>query len=41
MLSAVMFITPLGVLVYSGHKGILYEVVGGINGHLNLKRLGE
>lgn len=39
MLSVVMFITPLGLLVYMGHKGELYEIVGGCNGQLNLKRL--
>lgn len=37
MLSAVMFVTAEGVLVYKGHKGHFYEIVGGSNGQLNLK----
>lgn len=39
MLSAVMEVTAEGVLVYKGHKGTLYEIVGGSNGNLNLKEL--
>jgi hypothetical protein len=39
MLSAVMSVTATGVLVYQGHKGQLYEIVGGSNGQLNLKEV--
>lgn len=39
MLSEVMAVTSLGVLVYIGHKGELYEIVGGSNGQINLKAL--
>lgn len=39
MLSEVMEVTCDGKLVYKGHKGDLYEIVGGSNGQLNLKEL--
>lgn len=32
-----MAITAAGVLVYIGHKGDLYEIIGGRNGQLNMK----
>lgn len=35
-----MAVTSTGKLVYIGHKGEFYEVVGGSNGQINLKRLG-
>lgn len=34
-----MVITAKGVLVYVGHKGEKYEVVGGRNGKIMLKQL--
>lgn len=36
-LSACMAITPAGLLVYKGHKGEIYEIVGGTNGQINLR----
>lgn len=38
-MSEVMAVTSSGVLVYIGHKGDLYEIVGGSKGDLNLKEL--
>lgn len=38
-LSDCMAVTPEGILVYLGHKGDLYEIVGGDNGQINLRRL--
>jgi hypothetical protein len=35
-----MAVTAAGVLVYIGHKGDLYEIVGGNDGQINMKRLG-
>jgi hypothetical protein len=35
-----MAVTAAGVLVYKGHKGDLYEIVGGNDGQINMKRLG-
>lgn len=35
-----MAITPAGVLVYVGHAGANYEIVGGKDGQINLKELG-
>lgn len=35
-----MAITNAGVLVYIGHKGELYEIVGGNDGQINLKEPG-
>jgi hypothetical protein len=32
-----MAITTAGVLVYIGHKGDMYEVIGGKDGQINLK----
>lgn len=40
MLSDCMAITRAGVLVYIGHQGDLYEIVGGNDGQINLKELG-
>jgi hypothetical protein len=36
-----MLVTDSVILVYKGHKGELYEIVGGSDGHINLKRLDE
>lgn len=36
-LSTCMAITAAGALVYIGHKGDLYEIIGGRDGQLNLK----
>lgn len=39
-LSSCMQITPAGLLVYIGHKGELYEVVGGDKkGGINLRNI--
>lgn len=38
-LSDCMSVNSNGVLVYEGHKGELFEVVGGVNGQINLKRM--
>lgn len=38
-LSDCMAVTSDGKLVYIGHKGQLYEVVGGSDGQINLKEL--
>lgn len=35
-----MAILPAGVLVYIGHKGELYEIIGGNDGQINMKKLG-
>jgi hypothetical protein len=35
-----MAITAAGVLVYIGHKGDLYDIVGGKDGQINLKESG-
>lgn len=35
-LSACMAITPAGLLVYIGHKGELYEIIGGKKGQINM-----
>jgi hypothetical protein len=34
-----MAVTSEGALVYIGHKGDLYVVVGGSDGQINLKKL--
>ena len=39
-LSDCMAITPAGVLVYIGHKGELYEIIGGNDGQINMKKSG-
>lgn len=39
MLSDCMEINSSGVLVYLGHHGAKYEVVGGTNGKINLKEI--
>lgn len=38
-LSVVMVITPKGILVYLGHKGEMYEVIGGRDGQIHLRKL--
>lgn len=38
-LSACMAITPDGLLVYIGHKGELFEVIGGKKGEINLRKV--
>lgn len=37
---AINLIGDVGVLVYIGHKGDLFEIVGGNDGQINLKKLG-
>lgn len=37
---AISLIAGVGVLVYIGHKGQLYEIIGGDNGQINLRELG-
>lgn len=37
---AIVFHGGVGVLVYIGHTGQLHEIVGGNNGHINLRKLG-
>jgi hypothetical protein len=37
---AIFFNGDVGLLVYIGHKGDLHEVIGGNNGHINLRKLG-
>lgn len=39
-LSDCMAVLPTGVLVYIGHKGDLYEIIGGDDGQINMKKLG-
>lgn len=39
MLSDCMAVTSAGILVYVGHNGDLYEIVGGSKGQINLKGL--
>lgn len=39
MLSECMAINADGKLIYIGHKGKIYEVVGGTNGQINLKKI--
>lgn len=39
MLSITMAISDKGVLVYVGHKGELYEIVGGKDGAINLRMI--
>jgi hypothetical protein len=39
-LSDCLVISPAGILLYLGHKGQLYQVIGGDkNGHLQLQPL--
>jgi hypothetical protein len=38
-LSSCMAITSTGILVYLGHKGQLYEILGGKDGQLNMIEL--
>jgi hypothetical protein len=38
-LSDCMAVTSEGTLVYIGHTGELFEIVGGSNGQINVKRL--
>ena len=37
---AISLIGNVGLLVYIGHKGQLYEIIGGEKGQINLKELG-
>lgn len=37
---AISLIAGVGVLVYIGHKGQLYEIIGGDKGQINLRELG-
>lgn len=37
---AVSLMGIVGVLVYIGHKGQLYEIIGGDKGQINLRELG-
>lgn len=37
---AVTLIAGVGVLVYIGHKGQLYEIIGGDDGQINMRELG-
>jgi len=39
-LSQCMAITATGILVYLGHKGELYEILGGKDGQINLRKVG-
>lgn len=39
-MSDCMAITHAGVLVYIGHKGQLYEIIGGNDGQINMRELG-
>jgi len=40
LLSDCMIIFNTGTLVYLGDKGKLYEIVGGKDGQINLRKLG-
>lgn len=37
-LSDCMAVTSQGILVYIGHKGDLFEIIGGSDGQINLKK---
>ncbi len=37
--SIIMAVSDKGILVYKGHDGSLYEIVGGKNGEINLRKL--
>ena len=37
---AISLFGDVGVLVYIGHKGDLFEVVGGKDGEIHLRKLG-
>ena len=39
ILSIVMIVSEKGVLLYIGHKGELYEIVGGKDGVINLVKV--
>ena len=39
LLSDILAVTAAGVLIYRADHGVLYEVVGGSNGQINLRKL--